>query len=387
MKTLVFTGGGTGGHIYPGLAIADEIKEALSSYTIVWIGSNNGRDKKMVLSNVSKNGTPTCNKFVSIPSGKLRRYFSLQNFIDIFKIGFGFIASIFVLAKLKPEFVFSKGGFVSVPPCIAAKFLHIPVYTHECDFSPGLATKVNMRFAKKILLSYEESKEFFGQNNQSKIVVTGNPVRDVFFNTDTKIGYDFLNIRKSSKPLLLILGGSSGAHQINELVFENLTWLLERFIVVHQTGMGQDFETALGLKKQVEKEVYAPYDFIYAEMPHVMACSDVVLSRSGANSLWESAALGKPMVLIPLAGSGTRGDQVENAQHFQNAGAAVVINSLEKDFSVFSGNVTSALELMLETDLLKKMQVSSQSLVKSNPAKTIANILLEEIKKDTIHDI
>ncbi len=379
MKTVVFTGGGTGGHIYPGLAVADELKQLSGDFSIVWIGSNNGKDEKMVMSNIGKNGINSADRFISIPSGKLRRYFSFQNFFDIIKIGCGFIVALFQLAKIKPLFVFSKGGFVSVPPCAAAKILGIPVYTHECDFSPGLATKLNARFANKILLSYDETKKFFSQSMQQNLIVTGNPVRDVFFNADAKLGLDFLDIKKQSKPLLVVLGGSSGAHQINNLIFETIDWLLERFMVVHQTGTGEDYTKALEIKKGIDNKAkyYAPYDFIYSEMPNVVSCADIILSRSGANSLWEAAVAGKPMLLIPLAGSGTRGDQVENASNFEKKGAAIVVNSLEKDFDIFSGNVKSALEIMLETKNLKTMQEALQELITVNPSKTIARLLVE----------
>ncbi len=382
MKPIVFTGGGTGGHIYPGLAIADELKAISNEYSIIWIGSNNGKDKKMVQANVSKDGTKSCDRFIAIPSGKLRRYFSLQNFIDIFKIGFGFIASIIILIKVKPLVVFSKGGFVSVPPCAAAKLLGIPVYTHECDFSPGLATKLNVRFAKKILLSYEESKSFFAPTVQTKLLVVGNPVRDIFWNADSNSGYSFLEYKKSNKPLLMVLGGSSGAKQVNNVVFEKLDWLLEQFDVVHQTGPGDDFSRALELVAERASDatkVYKPFDFIYTEMPHVLSCADVILSRSGANSIWECAVEQKPMLLLPLAGSGTRGDQVENAKHFQQKGGAIVVDSLEKDFTVLCGNITSALELLKHEENLQTMRDVLKDMTKSNPAKIIASLLIQEI--------
>ena len=157
MKTVVFTGGGTGGHIYPGLAVVDELKEKINStkidgtsldVKIVWIGSSKGMDKNLV----EKSGS--VDKFIGIPCGKLRRYFSFQNFIDLFKIAAGFISAFFHLAKLKPLVVFSKGGFVSVPSCYAAKLLKIPVFTHECDFSTGLATRLNLKVAEKLLKPY-----------------------------------------------------------------------------------------------------------------------------------------------------------------------------------------------------------------------------------------
>ncbi len=382
MKSVVFTGGGTGGHIYPGLAIADELKLISKDISIVWIGSNNGKDKTMVESNIALDGKKTVDHFISIPTGKLRRYFSFQNILDVFKIGLGFFASIIALAKIRPLVVFSKGGFVSVPPCAAAKILGIPVYTHECDFSPGLATKLNMRFAKKILLSYEESKKFFPQSVQTKLIITGNPVRDVFFNSNKDIGYKFLGLKSQKKPILLVLGGSSGAHQINTVIFENIDWLVEHFTLIHQTGSGDDYTKAQEIKDSQKNlhVFYAPYDFIYSEMSHVVACSDIVLSRSGANSLWECAALGKPMLLLPLAGSGTRGDQIENAHYFEKYGAAIVIDSKESDFSILSGNVKKALELMCDQKIVKTMQSASSAMIKAKASKLIATILVDELQ-------
>ncbi len=375
MRTVVFTGGGTGGHIFPGLAIADELKKLNADISIVWIGSTSKRDKEMVLSNVCVDGSKSCTRFFSVPSGKLRRYFSFQNFIDIFKIALGFFASIVILLRLKPLFVFSKGGFVSVPPCAAAKLLGIKVFTHECDFSPGLATKLNSRFASNILVSYNDSKVFFPSSMQAKIIVTGNPVRGIFYNTDKKIGLDFLKLKKSKKPLLLVLGGSSGAHQINEVILKNLKRLSKNFIIVHQTGVGEDYKLAMSEKSSY----YLPYDFIYSQMPHVLDCCDIVLSRSGANSLWECAVLGKPMVLLPLTGSGTRGDQVENALIFEEKGGAKVIDSSEKDFSVLSEKVCSALEDYLDADFRLKKSKLCLSMVKDNASKIIANFLIKEI--------
>lgn len=387
MKTIVFTGGGSGGHIYPGLAIIDELCALSPDISIVWIGSSNSRDKDMVLSNIGHEGKLSCKRFIGVPSGKLRRYFSFQNFIDVFKIGFSFIASLFHLAHLKPVALFSKGGFVSVPPCAAAKLLRIPVYTHECDFSPGLATRLNMRFAKRVLLSYEESRDFFPASLQKNITVTGNPVRYIFWKADAKQGHDFFALANPlKKPILLVLGGSSGARQINNLVFHNLKWLVERFVVVHQTGVGEGYENACAIKNTLSyenDEVYLPFDFIYAEMPHVLVASDIVLSRAGANSLWECAVAGKPMVLVPLSGSGTRGDQVENAAFFEQRGAAIVLDSSEKSEEKLSANLQMALEA-LASDTQRAGYVSAAlSLVQKNPAENIAQLLYNEVLCNT----
>ena len=171
MINIVFAGGGTGGHIYPGLAVVAELRKKLESngitkdkYSVIWIGSKNGMDKDIV----EKDGS--VDKFIGISCGKLRRYFSFNNIIDLFKIAAGFISSFFILLKLKPVMLFSKGGFVSVPPCYASKALRIPVFTHECDFSPGLATRLNSRCATKILVSFEKTKSFFSGDKAQKVV-------------------------------------------------------------------------------------------------------------------------------------------------------------------------------------------------------------------------
>ena len=322
--TFVFAGGGTGGHIYPGLAVADELRALAKKHsediTIIWLGNSRGMDRELV----EKSGS--VDAFYGIPSGKLRRYVSFRNFIDLFKIGAGLVVSFFRLLRIQPAVVFSKGGFVSVTPCMVAHLLHIPVYTHECDFTPGLATKINSRFATKILVSYEATKSYLAPAKRKKAVVTGNPVRPAFYAADAENGRRFLfGEHRPQKPVLLVLGGSLGAHQINQLISENLDWLCEHFTVVHQTGRADEAMT------QIRHDGYYPYAFIYKEMCDVIAASDVVLSRAGANAIWECAVLAKPMVLIPLCGSGTRGDQVDNAQFFVEQGAARMLLGAEAD--------------------------------------------------------
>ncbi|MBQ5473083.1 MAG: glycosyltransferase [Treponema sp.] len=198
---VCFAGGGTGGHIYPGLAVADSLrflcKKNGKEVKIFWIGNSSGMDRTIVSKNVDSEGNLSADVFYGIPSGKLRRYFSIRNFFDLFKIGFGFISSFFILLKIRPAVLFSKGGFVSVPPCIAAKLLHIPVFTHECDFTPGLATRLNSKSAEKILVTYEETKNYFSAAIQKKCVVTGNPVRPVFYKANPEEGRKFLGLGSS----------------------------------------------------------------------------------------------------------------------------------------------------------------------------------------------
>ncbi|MBP5588507.1 MAG: UDP-N-acetylglucosamine--N-acetylmuramyl-(pentapeptide) pyrophosphoryl-undecaprenol N-acetylglucosamine transferase [Treponema sp.] len=377
--TVAFAGGGTGGHIYPGLAIADELKELCKKkdvpLNLVWIGNCSKMDRNIVESNLGLDDLPSVNKFYGIPSGKLRRYFSLKNFTDLFKIAAGCIASFFILLKEKPVVLFSKGGFVSVPPCVVAKLLGIKVYTHECDFTPGLATKINSRFATKILLSYEETKEFMQKDFAEKALVTGNPVRPVFYSTDAKIGKDFVNFgySKKTKPVLFVMGGSLGAKQINDLVFENIEFLCKRFYVVHQTGIKN--QDSIPVIPDSVLDSYRQFPFIYEQMPHVMEYADVILSRAGANSLWECAVLKKPVVLIPLCGSGTRGDQVDNAEFFEKKGAAIVL----KGEYASSDPLKNALSAMLDAKKRKLFSEAMSALLdKKRSAEKIADLIFDD---------
>lgn len=398
--TVMFTGGGTGGHIYPGLAVADTVKqiakESNRSVKICWIGCSKGMDKKIVEKATGPDSLPTADKFYGIPSGKLRRYFSLRNFTDAFRIVAGYFAARRILRKEKPAVLFSKGGFVSVPPCLAAKHLGIPVFTHECDFTLGLANRLNFKSAKTMFVSYEETKNRLSPADQTRVVVTGNPVRPVFYNTNANRGREFLNLSKTNaaaldnsnatnnsnagdnsvtKPILLVLGGSSGARQINQLVTENLDFLCQHFTVVHQTGLVNGNEETERSLKEKYGDAYKPYNFIYEQMPDVVSAADVILSRAGANSLSEAAVLGKPLVLIPLCGNGTRGDQVDNSKFFQENGAAEVLIGPDAN----SENLKSALTKMLDSKVRQEYKSALEKLTgNEKPAEKIARIILKE---------
>ncbi|MDR0643543.1 MAG: undecaprenyldiphospho-muramoylpentapeptide beta-N-acetylglucosaminyltransferase [Treponema sp.] len=347
---IAFAGGGTGGHIYPGLAVAAKLKE--KGCGIFWIGSNKELDRRIV------EGADI--RFFGIPSGKLRRYFSLQNFIDIFRIIAGFFAARQILKKEKPFLLFSKGGFVSVPPVIAAFSLNIPVFTHESDFSPGLATKINSFFSKKILVSYGETVSKFKPRMGKKIAITGNPVRQIFRSADAEVGRRFLGIEK--QPILLVLGGSQGAKEINNIVTDNLDTLTRFYMVVHQTGAMDAEKTPPGSLR------YKPFQYIGEEMPHILAAATLVLSRSGAGTVWECATVGKPMLLVPLRGSGTRGDQVENALFFERAGAAIV----QTDAKSITQTIVSLAE---DESKLRTMSVSAMKIGAIDGSEEIARLI------------
>ena len=383
MKVVLFTGGGTGGHIYPGIAVAQEVSSlkkssSESDYEVVWIGSSRGMDKTIV----EEAGI----KFYGIPAGKLRRYFSLKTITDMFRIIGGFFSSLHILRKIKPFVVFSKGGFVSVPPCFAAKLLKIPVVIHECDFTPGLANRINTRFASRILISYPETKKFFKEKDLDKVFVSGNPVRPVFYNGDKNKGLDFLKVSSISDyqnlPIVLVMGGSLGARQINSLIKEILPKILSRCIVVHQTGIANTDQSELTVDiPDSLRSRYITLAYIRSEMPHVLKAADIIISRSGANALWECAVQSKAMILIPFEGSGTRGDQVDNAYYFKQNKAAMVLSNNDENTKnkPTAENLKETLFALIDSksDLL----TLGKNLVPDYPAKKIANLLDELIKK------
>ncbi len=250
-------------------------------------------------------------------------------------------------------------------------------YTHECDYTPGLATKLNSKSATKICVSYNETISRFSSEIQNKCVVTGNPVRPVFYKENIQIGLNFLGVPLiHAKPLLLIQGGSLGAKQINTLIVENLSWLKEKFIVVHQ--MGEAFAKEHPELFESADENYKPFDFIHSQMPDVLHACDVVISRSGANSIWECAVCAKPMILIPLVGNGTRGDQLDNAKYFEERGAAIVLAGEEAN----AENLKNALTLFLQASNRKNYSEHCKELSQGKmPASTIAQMILEGCKK------
>lgn len=364
MTTIVFAGGGTGGHIFPGLAVVDELK-ALTDSRIVWIGSSRGMDREIV----EGHGV----EFVGIPSGKLRRYADFRNILDVFRIVAGFFCAFFALLRLRPSVVFSKGGFVSVPPCVAAGLLRIPLVTHECDYSPGLATRINARFASDIFVSYADTVSLLPAKFRPRVTVTGNPVRSVFYSGDARKGREFLGCADSDLPVIFVQGGSLGARQVNGLVAECAARLCARAIVVHQTG-NANTDQAVDPSDALVNERYRPYPFIKNEIADVLASATLVIARSGANTVWECAAAGKPMVLIPLDKGSSRGDQIENARFFVGAGAAVMLTGAEANAESLARAAESILD---DARLRAQMGANALALAKERPAKTIATLLAE----------
>lgn len=372
MSCIVFTGGGTAGHVFPALAVAELLPKEID---VVWLGSKNGKDASFVAS------LPRV-RFAPIPSGKYRRYFSFRNFIDIFKIIHSFFVSFFILAKLKPLLLFSKGGFVSTPPCVAAYFLRIPVITHECDASPGLATRLNAFFAKKILVSYPNTINLFKKKYKKKIIYTGNPVRSIFYNAKDISSLKHFFEKMPSKPILLVLGGSLGAAQINDLIYENIKELLKDFFIVHQTG-DANIERAQKILQELKEEKYdsyssyMPISFIKDEMPGLISASFAVVSRAGSNTLWELATLGATMLLVPLEKASSRGDQLENALFFEENKAAIVLKGTDAN-GIFFMHI---LKKLLKDDAFRKsLGEMAKKLSNDGVAKKIVEIIKENAK-------
>lgn len=348
-SVVVFTGGGSGGHIFPGLAVLEKLRQQMPELETVWFGSGSPMEREIV--------TRFGIRFVAVPSGKLRRYFSLRNLVDLFKIASGFVVSLVRLSRLRPALLFSKGGFVSVPPVVAARVLGIPVFTHESDVDPGLATRINTRFAERIFVAYEESRRYFPAHRAKSIVVSGNPVRDEVFAGNAERGRRLVGAR-GDRPLLLVLGGSQGARQVNRLVAGALDALLEDYDVVHQMGeAGYEEATRAGLFR---------VGFFADEYPDVLAAADLVVGRSGAGTLWELAACGKASILVPLVRY-TRGDQLRNAERFASCGAAIVLDDPTPE-----ALAAHAKRLAREPDELAAMGRAAQAIFRSDAAGLIA---------------
>ncbi|RUR11930.1 undecaprenyldiphospho-muramoylpentapeptide beta-N-acetylglucosaminyltransferase [Legionella sp. km772] len=304
--SIVFTGGGTAGHVTPNLALINNFKR--DGWTINYIGSAEGIEKKMIEAiNIP---------FHPVSSGKLRRYFSLKNIFDPFKILIGIGQSFRLFQQLKPDVVFSKGGFVAFPVVVGAWLNRIPVIAHESDMSPGLANKLSFPFVNKICLTFEAGKKHFKQ--QEKIEVTGTPIRQQLFQGNKEKGLALCGFN-AEKPCILIIGGSLGAGSINQSVRAALKQLTPDFQIIHLCGKGKVDETLTGIAG------YCQLDYANEELADLFAATSIVISRAGANSLYEILALGKPHVLIPLSAQVSRGDQIQNARYFQGLGISVVI--------------------------------------------------------------
>lgn len=314
-ERIVFTGGGSAGHVTPNIAIINELKKT-QDFEIHYIGSKKGIEKELI--------TKQNIAYYGISSGKLRRYIDLENVKDIFRVMKGCMEARKILKKIKPSLVFSKGGFVSVPVIVAAKSLGIPILIHESDITPGLANKISKRFATKIFTTFEEAQKFFPQD---KVRTTGSPIRAELLEGSKQAGYEFLGF-DAHRPILTIMGGSLGAKKINELIRANLPSLAAKYQIVHLCGKNNvdpNLSTVPGYKQ---------FEYIHDELPHILAATDIVITRGGSNAIFEFLALHIPMLIIPLGLNQSRGDQILNGESFQKKGYGFMLK--EEDLTAES---------------------------------------------------
>ena len=308
-KKIALTGGGTAGHVTPNIALAEELKN--KDIDIIYIGTNDGMEKGIVI----KNNIP----FFSISSGKLRRYFSIDNIKTPFYVIKGFFDYIKILKQQKVDIVFSKGGYVTVPVVIAAHFLKIPVVSHEADFTPGLANKINIPFSNVICTNFKETANMVKNH---KGIYTGCPIRKKILNGNKENAKKIFNF-KENKPVLLIIGGSLGSVNLNTIIRENIDELMKRFNIIHSCGKGKiDYNYQEGDENNTiyKYDSYRQYELITDTLPDVYAYSDLIIARAGANVIFEILSLKKPNLLIPLGLNASRGDQILNAKSFKEQG-------------------------------------------------------------------
>lgn len=321
-KTIVFTGGGTAGHVTPNLALIESY--APDEVNVCYIGSIHGIEKKLV----KAMGIP----FYAIHTGKFRRELTWKHLTEPFKLIYGMWEAYRLLGQLKPDLVFSKGGFVALPVVWMASLRKIPVVAHESDMTPGLANRLCMPFVKKLCANFPQLLTHV--KAPERLVVTGTPIRQMMIKGQAVQGR-LLSGLQQDKPIILVMGGSSGSVIINKIIRQALPKLLESFQLIHITGQGHLDEKLLGTTG------YFQIEYAHLEMGDLLAASDMVISRSGANSLCELLTLAKPHLLIPLSKKASRGDQITNAAYFEKQGVSLVL--AQEDL-----NMTSLIEKVAE---------------------------------------
>lgn len=346
MKRIILTGGGTAGHVTPNIALIPFLKEL--GYDIQYIGSHNGIEKELI----EPFGIP----YHAISTGKLRRYLSVQNLTDPFRVLKGISEARKLIRDLKPDVIFSKGGFVSVPVVLAGKKNKVPVIIHESDMTPGLANKISIPSATKVCCNFPETLEHLPAD---KAVLTGSPIRQEILTGDKEAALKLCGFT-ADKPVILVIGGSLGAVAVNNAVREALPQLLESFQVVHLCGKGK-VDTSLD-----GTVGYKQFEYLKDELRDVFAMTDIVISRAGANAICELLALHKPNILIPLSANASRGDQILNARSFERQGFSIVLEEEE---------VTKDTLLKAVQDLFENRDRYASAMNKSGQQDSIHTIL------------
>jgi UDP-N-acetylglucosamine--N-acetylmuramyl-(pentapeptide) pyrophosphoryl-undecaprenol N-acetylglucosamine transferase len=371
---ILFTGGGSGGHITPIIAIVREFRKIHVGGEMEFFFIGPKDDFTNIL--LSQEGI----RIKSVLCGKIRRYDKLKNFfknfLDVcFKIPIGIIQSFFIMFFMSPDLVFSKGGYGSIPAVIAARILFIPVFLHEADVVPGKSNMFLSKSAKEIFVSFPNTS-FFPLN---KITLTGNPIRTELLNGNKEKAKETFKIR-SEKPVILVLGGSQGAQRINDRILESLPSLLEDFEIIHQCGYGNFSQVKAEAFATISREAYPfyhPFPFLKEpELKEAYAVSNLVIGRSGSGTIFEIAAVGKPSILIPLPES-AQDHQVMNAYSYAEKGASKVIEESNFTANFFLAKLKSLFEDPKE---LESMSQAALDFARPNAAKIIANYLIEYLQ-------
>src|SRR3989344_2985220 len=350
---ILLSGGGTMGSVSPLIAVYEKIKKDQPETEFLFIGSQIGPERRVI------EGYKI--PFQEIASGKLRRYFTWSNFLDPFKIFWGFCQSLLIIMKFRPQVVMVAGSFIGGPVAWAAGFLRVPVLIHQQDIMAGLANKLMANYAKKITVSFESSLPDF---SSAKTVLTGNPVREEFYACNPQKGYDIFGLKKDL-PVLLILGGGTGARDLNKIVEESLADLLQFVQVLHLTGQGK------GLN--VTAENYHQFEFLTNEMTEAVCTADLVVTRAGMSTLSELIILAKPVIIIPLPDS----HQEANAQYFQKNNAAIILSQQSLNQEIF---VSTIKELLFEKHKSANLSRNITKIMALDGAEKVAKLVLEIAK-------
>lgn len=370
---IVFTGGGTGGHFYPIIAVAEALHELVKEKKLLepelYFFGPSVLDERALY----ENGIT----FIPTPAGKMRRYFSLLNVIDSIKTAWGIGGTVLKLYRLFPDVVFSKGGYGSVPTLIAAKILKIPVVIHDSDAIPGRASLMAASFARKIGISYEEAYEYFPEKVREKIALVGNPVRKDVREPAKDGAHEFLEL-ESNVPVLLILGGSLGSEKVNDVILEALPELVSRYQIIHQTGQAHieavNQTARVILDKNERRYRYKPFGYLTPLALKMSAgAADLVISRAGSGTISEIASWGKASIVIPIPESVSR-DQRTNAYAYARSGAATVMEQSNLEPHILAAEVE---RLFTNPKARNDMAEAAARFARKDSAATLARELLE----------
>lgn len=331
MKKIIFTGGGTGGHVTLNLNLIPLFQK--NGWQVVYIGSENGIEKELV-------GKISGVRYYAIKTGKLRRYFSWQNIKDMFKIPVGILQAFFIIHREKPDVIFSKGGFVSFPVVVGGFLNRRKIFMHESDLTPGLANKMSLPFVSKFFTTFNDTVNYV--KNKQKVCYVGPVLSDRLKNGDRAKARGMCGFI-DDKPVIMFVGGSMGAQSLNKAVLENLDFLLEHFLVIHICGKGN--------KTNIKRRGYACFEFVDKEFKNLLAITDIVVSRSGSNAIFEFWSLNIPMLLVPLPSNASRGEQTLNAQSFVKKGFAEIIR--DKDLLNDSRLISKIMHIYKHLDYYK----------------------------------